>query len=231
MLDLFPEGFAEERDGDRVELVAFTDEAGERRARAAFGDVGVSPFASGWEDEWKRFHVPSVVGGLWVGPPWAEPREGLTPIVIDPGRAFGTGGHATTRLCLELLCDLERGSVLDVGCGSGVLAISAAKLGFAPVAALDAEETAVEATRSNARLNHVTVDVRRGDALVEPLPKADVVLANLDLATVRALASRLECRLAVTSGYDEGERPHLAGLRHLERRHREGWAADLYARE
>ena len=147
MVELFPAGFAEESRGEAVELVAFTDEAGVRRMEETFGEVGTAAVLSGWEDEWRRFHVPVLVGSLWVGPPWAEPAPGLTPVVIDPGRAFGTGGHATTRLCLELLHELERGSFVDVGCGSGVLAIAAAKLGFGPVVALDLDEAAVEAAR------------------------------------------------------------------------------------
>ncbi len=79
---------------------------------------------------------------------------GLIDLVVDPGQAFGTGAHATTRLCLELLLDVEpRGSLADLGCGSGVLALAAARLGFAPVVALDHEAAAVEATLENARAN------------------------------------------------------------------------------
>ena len=74
-----------------------------------------SPSPDGWEDEWKRFHRPVEVGSLWIGPPWEEPTPGSSPVVIDPGRAFGTGAHPTTRLCLELIQSLERASLLDVG--------------------------------------------------------------------------------------------------------------------
>ena len=80
--------------------------------------------------------------------------------VVDPGRAFGTGGHATTRLCLELLDGVERGSLLDVGCGSGVLAIAAARLGFGPVLALDHDPAALEATKRNAAANGVELDAQ-----------------------------------------------------------------------
>ena len=86
----------------------------------------------GWEDSWREFHHGVVVGRFWVGPPWEEPPPGLEPIVVDPGRAFGTGAHPTTRLSLELLQSSSRARLLDVGCGSGVLSIGAAKLGFAP---------------------------------------------------------------------------------------------------
>jgi ribosomal protein L11 methyltransferase len=137
-----------------------------------------------WAERWKRFHRPVLLGGkLYVRPPWEEPamRPGVVEIVIDPGQAFGTGTHPTTALCLELLLDLKaRGSFADLGCGSGVLAIAAAKLGFEPVAAVDAERQAVEATRTNARENAVFLDrVERADLRNAPAPKAGVVAANL----------------------------------------------------
>ena len=102
-----------------------------------------------------QFHKPVRVGRLWIGPPWEEPDADAIAVVIDPGRAFGTGGHPTTQLCLELLEAEERGSVLDVGCGSGVLSIAAAKLGFAPVLAFDFDPQAVEASERNAADNGV----------------------------------------------------------------------------
>jgi len=231
MIDLFPEGFVEERGSEAVELVAFTDNRGARRLRESFGEVTTVPVLPGWDEEWKHFHVPAVVGSLWVGPPWEEPPVELTPIVIDPGRAFGTGSHPTTRLCLELLLEQDRASVLDLGCGSGVLAIASAKLGFAPVFALDSDEAAVEATRRNAADNGVELEIRQANALADPLPEVDLVLANIDLATLNALAPRVGCRLAVTSGYYESEPLSLAGFRHLGRRTQEQWAADLFARE
>ena len=231
MLELFPEGFAEEQARDSVELVAFTDEAGVRRLRQRFAHVRTAVVPPGWDEEWKRFHVPVIVGSLWIGPPWEQPPAELAPVVIDPGRAFGTGGHPTTRLCVGLLHELERGSVLDVGCGSGVLAIAAVKLGFGPVIAVDRDEAAVEATRSNARRNQIELDVRQADALADPLPATDIALANIDLATLSELAPKLRCRLALTSGYYDREAPKLSGFRQLVRRTDEEWAADLFARE
>ncbi len=152
-------------------------------------------------------------------------------MIIDPGRAFGTGGHATTRLCLELLQDLERGSVLDIGCGSGVLAIAAAKLGFEPIVAVDSDPATIDATKRNAVANEVELVVRQLHALVAPLPATDVVLANIDLATLTSLAPRFDCRFAVTSGYYEQDQLALSGFRHADRRTLEQWAADLFARE
>jgi ribosomal protein L11 methyltransferase len=137
-----------------------------------------------WAERWKRFHRPVLIGGqIYVRPPWEEPavRPGVSEIVIDPGQAFGTGTHPTTALCLELMLELDaRGSFADLGCGSGVLAIAAAKLGFAPITAVDAEREAVRATRINANANGVGVDVlERADLRGAPAPRADVVAANL----------------------------------------------------
>ena len=95
-----------------------------------------------WADRWQDFHKPLLVGErLWLRPSWEEPREGAIDLVVDPGRAFGTGAHPTTRLCLELLLELEQageahGPLTDLGTGSGVLAIAAAKLGWNPVPGL-----------------------------------------------------------------------------------------------
>ena len=105
----------------------------------------------------------------------------MIDLAIDPGQAFGTGSHSTTRLCLELLLELEpRGSFADLGCGSGVLAIAAARLGFGPVTALDYDPEAVAATLANARDNGVALDrVERVNLREQAPPTADVVAANL----------------------------------------------------
>jgi ribosomal protein L11 methyltransferase len=231
LLELSPAGLAENEAELGVELAVYTDAAGLARLRERFPQAAAEPVAPGWEDAWRRFHVPVVVGPLWVGPPWQTAPPGLVPVVIDPGRAFGTGAHETTRLCLELLLEVEPGSLLDAGCGSGVLAIAAAKLGFGPVAAVDAEQAAVEAVRRNAAANGAHVEARRADVLADPLPAADVVTANLSLESVEALAPRLRARCLITSGYLRSERPRLEGFRRAERRAAERFAADLSLRE
>jgi ribosomal protein L11 methyltransferase len=225
MLALFPEGF-EERDGA---LVAYTDRDGERRVREAFEDVEATDVEPGWEDAWRAFHRPVRIGPLWVGPPWLDPDPGSLAVVVDPGRAFGTGAHPTTRLCLELLLEQEPTSVLDLGCGSGVLAIAAAKLGFGPAVALDDDPVAVEAARANAAANGVAVDVRRADALSDELPGAGLALANVTSEAVRAIAGRIQTRFLVASGYLEADRPEPPGWTRLERRSADGWAADLFS--
>jgi ribosomal protein L11 methyltransferase len=199
-----------------------------------FGGGAVSEVAPGWEERWRDFHRPVRVGPLWIGPAWeAAPKDAIA-VVIEPGQAFGTGGHPTTRLCLEFLADLRSelgpAGVLDVGCGSGVLAVAAALLGYRPVRAIDVDSAAVEETRRNAEANAVAVEVSLGDALVVELPPADVTVANMASEAIESLAPRLRCRLLVASGYLASERIGLAGYRRLRRHVAGGWAADLYAR-
>jgi len=150
--------------------------------------------------------------------------------VVDPGRAFGTGAHPTTRACLELLARLPRGSLLDAGCGSGVLAAAAARLGFAPVYAFDSDPVAVAAARQTARRNGLPVEVARADIREDALPAVDTVVANIELRTVEALLARVAARAAITSGYRAHETPAVPGWRRVERVELEGWAADALAK-
>lgn len=227
MLELFPEGFQEVESADGVELAAFTVESWDQRL-TDLGAVRADPVAPGWEEGWKRFHRPVRVGPLWVGPPWERPDREAIKVIVDPGRAFGTGAHPTTRLCLELLLTCEPTSLVDLGCGSGVVAIAAAKLGFSPVLAFDNDEAAVEATLANAAANRVLIEARAQDVLSDPVPTADVAVANVDLPSVAQLTGRVRaCRLIV-SGYLASERPPSRRWRHRGRRESDGWAADLF---
>jgi ribosomal protein L11 methyltransferase len=160
-------------------------------------------------------------------------------VVIDPGQAFGTGSHHSTRLCLELLLELEPGGALaDWGCGSGVLAIAAARLGWDPVLACDSEPVAVEATRANAAANGVPgISATRCDLRREQGPWAPVVVANLVrplLLDVAALMTRPPERLIV-SGLLRQEAGEVAaafarhGLREATRRDGGDWSALLLA--
>jgi ribosomal protein L11 methyltransferase len=192
-----------------------------------------------WAERWKRFHVPLLLGGrLYVRPPWEEPavRPGVHEVVIDPGQAFGTGTHPTTRLCLELLLELddEGGSFADLGCGSGVLAIAASKLGFDPVSAYDADRAALAATDSNARANGVLLDrVERLDLRTGPLPTADVVAANLMRPLLLRVAERMEPRprALILSGLLDHEADEVAAafapLAERRRLSASGWTALL----
>jgi ribosomal protein L11 methyltransferase len=202
----------------------------ERSLRRVFARVEATDVPEGWLDGWRQFHRPVLIGSLWVGPPWLEPPRDALPIVIDPGRAFGTGAHPTTRLCLELLLELEPCSVVDLGCGSGVLAIAAARLGFGPTHALDREESAVEAARTNASANGVDVDVRLADVLADVLPDVRLGLANLELELVERLGERGAPPTLVVSGFLAEDRVLLAGWRRLDRRELDGWAAEVVTR-
>jgi len=228
MLELFPEGFEELDSSDGVELVAYTDSGGEERLWHVFGGARAEDVAADWRDRWQAFHQPVRIGPLWIGPPWADRHADATPIVIEPARAFGTGAHPTTQLCIELLLDLEPGSVVDLGCGSGVLSIVAAKLGFAPVLALDSDEHAVEAARTNAAANGVAVEARVADVLTSRLSAADLALANITRPALEELAPRLRSRRLISSGYLPTDTGGLEGFRHRRHLTRDGWAADLY---
>jgi len=228
MLELFPEGFEEVDWSDGVELIAYTDPGGEERLWHTFGGARSEDVAADWRDRWKAFHRPVRVGPLWIGPPWEEPPAGAIAVSIEPGRAFGTGAHPTTQLCAELLLELERGSLLDLGCGSGVLSIVAAKVGFAPVLAFDTDENAVAATQANATANEVDVETTLADVLTQDLPSTDVALANITRPTLESLSPRLRSGRLVSSGYLPTEETTLAGFRHVRRLTRDSWAADLY---
>lgn len=231
MLELFPEGIEELLLGSEIELAAYTSAGGEERVWQVFGSGRVEDVDSGWEERWKQFHRPISIGPLWVGPPWeARPDTGI-PVVIDPGRAFGTGAHPTTRLCLEHLISLDRTSLADLGCGSGVIAIAAVRLGFEPVLALDHDEAAVSAAAANVRANGVEVTVERLDVQADALPDVDTVVANIALEPVERLLERLEARRAVVSGYLPSERPRADAWRHVRRLESTGWAADLFERD
>lgn len=149
------------------------------------------------EQDWVRLtqqqYAPIAIGPrLWIVPTWCEPPHPDAIVLrLDPGLAFGTGSHPTTRLCLRWLdAHLRVGeTVLDYGCGSGVLAIAAAKLGAGPVTGLDIDPQALVATRTNAERNGVTVAVLDADAA--QVPVCDVVVANILSNPLRALAPLL----------------------------------------
>jgi ribosomal protein L11 methyltransferase len=212
LLHIFPEG-VEELDGA---YAVYADEP-----PLGFDVLEVGNVGEGWEDAWRAFHRGVRIGRLWVGPPWEEPPADAAAVVIDPGRAFGTGAHATTRLCIELLEHVEPTSLLDVGCGSGVLSIAAAKLGFAPIHAVDVDEVALEVTGSNAAANGVAI------AVGTELRPASLAVMNIALDVVEAMLPQLPVERAITSGYLDRDEPRVEGWHRLERRARDGWAADL----
>ena len=163
----------------------------EAAAGGALVQVSTREIADDWGQRWRSFHRPLVLGDrLTVRPPWEPVGQTDLDVVIDPGQAFGTGAHATTRLCLELMLEAEpRGAFADIGCGSGVLAIVAARLGWGPVIGLDNDPAAVTATRENAAANGVSIEVRRFDLRSEQVPECDFGAANVLAPPLRAWAA------------------------------------------
>ena len=178
---------------------------GDLDAVTAEGTVAVTSteVADDWADRWREFHRPVEVSAhesdriVWVGPPWTEPPDDRLSVVIDPGRAFGTGAHPTTRLCLSFMLDLvdrglASGPLSDVGCGSGVLSIAAAGMGWSPVEGFDTEQAAVEASRLNAADNEVEPVFSRRDFRESGPPLGATVVANLTAPLLLELARQID---------------------------------------
>jgi ribosomal protein L11 methyltransferase len=224
MLAAFPAGVEEEGAGDQVAIAGYAAPGWTPPAGLA---LTPEPVADGWAEAWRAFHRPVRVGRFWIGPPWLEPDAGSAAVVIEPGRAFGTGAHGSTRAAAELLLRLPPGGAIgDVGCGSGVLAVLAARLGFAPVLACDVDPLAVAATLENAARNDVAVTAHRADALIDPLPDAPVLVANIQLDVLAPFLDRpdLPDRIVV-SGLLAPEDLVPAGWRAAERAEVDGWRA------
>ena len=230
--------------GELPELPAVQAVAG-----AALVEVRTTEVADDWADRWREFHRPLVLGDrLSVRPPW-EPAPGTAlDLVIDPGRAFGTGAHATTRLCLEMLLDLPVPNAriaagpgaVDLGCGSGVLGIAAARLGWPEVLALDYDQLCIDATLQNAARNGVKLTgVRHFDLRQAQVPGTRLVLANLLGPLLLQWAARLRSQtgkpprriiaggLLVTEGDRIAEAFSTARYTEVRRLERGEWAALL----
>lgn len=199
-----------------------------------------------WNESWKQHYKPLTVGKhLLIVPAWMSPDPAdRVPIRIEPGMAFGTGVHPTTQLCLQLLEEHVRvgQSVIDVGCGSAILAIAVAKLGAGRVVAVDIDATALDNARLNATLNEVEIEIGEGSVreLLDgkfSLQKADLVLANiLAPVLIRMLSDHLAALLnpggtLILSGILAEQEAHLrsalaaAGLHVVEERHIQDWLA------
>jgi ribosomal protein L11 methyltransferase len=246
LLELVPAGVEERAAGDHVEYVIYasgddlpSEAALERAAGGGLVALTRREVGDDWSERWKRWHRPVDVRAagrrVRVRPPWATVLEGDgIDLVIDPGQAFGTGGHHTTRLCLEALLEREpAGSLADWGCGSGVLALAGSRLGYEPVVAVDLDPLALAATRVNADANGITgLDVRRADLSSEPGPRARTVVANLLRPLLLDVAVQLDHapELLIASGLLSGEADEIVaafarhGLVETARRHSGEWA-------
>jgi ribosomal protein L11 methyltransferase len=195
----------------RSRVVAlFPDEAPAREAAdllalqdffAGCETVGVRPVA---DQDWVRltqsqFAPVEITSTFWIVPSWHEPPAAAQQIIrLDPGLAFGTGTHPTTRMCLRWIAqrDLSGQRVLDYGCGSGILAIGAAKFGASEIVAVDIDPAAVESTHINAANNHVTLQAGLPDVAQGSF---NIVLANI-LATPLKVLAPLLCSHVVAGG-------------------------------
>jgi ribosomal protein L11 methyltransferase len=263
LLELAPGGVEEDRGDGWVEYAIYgppgeVPALPELEAAAGEGLVEISSteIPDDWADRWRDFHRPVLIGGgrLIIRPSWEPAGDPGTPgreaeevpgidVVIDPAQAFGTGAHATTALCLELLLELSEageasGPLVDLGTGSGVLAIAAAKLGWSPVTGCDSESAAIEAATENARANEVELELVRLNLREHAPPAAPTVTANLTAPLLRAVAERFDDppRTLLCSGLlatEEGDVTAAVaarGLEATERRQRGDWVALLLRR-
>jgi len=256
---LAPNGVEEEHGPGYVEYAIYGGEGelpelGEIEVAAGDGlvELVATTVPDDWADRWQDFHKPLLVGErLWLRPSWEERREGAIDLIVDPGRAFGTGAHPTTRLCLEFLLELEQageahGPLADLGTGSGVLAIAAAKLGWEPVSAFDHEQASIETAATNAKANGVAINLEKLN-LREGLPDlTPTVVANMTAPVLRVIAGQMRegkgasppktPRVVVCSGLLPSEADDIAAafaplrLLEVDRRQDGDWAALLLRR-
>ena len=254
LLQLAPNGVEEERGPGWVEYAIYGAEGELPDLGAVGAELGGEPLEvtshrvpDDWADRWRDFHEPTLLAGgrVVIRPSWREaPAPAELDVAIDPGQAFGTGAHPTTRMCVELLVELAdegeaAGPLADLGTGSAVLAIVAAKLGWSPVLGVDSEAAAVEAARENAAANAVSITVERLNLREAPPPRAETIVANLTAPLLRDVATaltgrppaRLVCSGLLRSEYEEvASSFESAGLRVAERRDLGDWTALLLVR-
>ena len=210
--DYEPAAIDEDESGDRWRVFFRSPERRDAAAAAISSTIGPRLVHSAPVDvpdeDWARRSQDSLraieAGGLIIAPPWDVPKNGMPVIIIEPSTGFGTGHHATTRLCLRALRQLElRGArVLDIGTGSGVLALAAWKLGAGDVVAIDNDPDALDNARDNIARNGAAaaIDIIRDDLASLRIQRADVVVANLTGAVLVRYSTELR-GLAVDGGY------------------------------
>lgn len=188
-----------------------------------------------WENNWRQYYRPIEIGEkIVVVPQWEKiPDNGRIPLVLDPGLIFGTGSHATTKMCLELLqnIELKDKKVLDLGCGSGILGIGAMLLGAESCTAIDIDEKAPDVVKSNAALNNVEIEAFSGNVLSSEFPGYDIVIANIVADVIIALAPKVRSSKFICSGIIDGRDIEVekalkaAGFTIEQHRHLEEWNA------
>ena len=241
-----------EPDQDEIEYAVYAPAAelpAVEDVRALAGDalidLTLTEVPPGWERRWHQYLRPVEVAAsgrrLRIRPPWATAADdGVLEIVIDPGELFGAGTHPTTQLCLEMLLGLDPGGGLcDWGAGSGILAITAARLGFGPVEAVEVMPDGLEAIARNAAANGVAVRTTWRNLAATPAPWAPTVTANLTIDLLHAIADGALDRppdRMIASGVLAARAGEIAGafarhgLREAGRRVQGEWAAVLLER-
>ena len=245
---------ADDMDARLAEISAFLDDLADANPGMTIGRPSVATVKSeDWSTSWKANFKPLRIGRrLLIVPSWEQAEAGPDDIVLslDPGMAFGTGGHETTRLCLERLESvlLSRmfvppASVLDLGTGSGILAMAAARLGAGRVCAVDIDPEAVEVARENLAINGLTDRIECSTTPLETLDGTfDVILANILAEELVRLAPQLTARLArggvlILSGILAEKEAFVAGgfaaqpLSYLETARQGEWVAMLYCKD
>jgi len=208
LVELVPGGVEEERGDGWVEYAVYgppgeLPSVPEFEAAAGDGLVEISSteIPDDWADRWRDFHEPVTLAGgrIVVRPSWERGAGAAADLdlEIDPGQAFGTGAHHTTSMCLELLQELSdaneaNGALVDLGTGSGVLAIAAAKLGWDPVSGYDSEAASIEAAAANAEINGVTLRLERLNLREQPVPIAPTTVANLTAPLLETVVARFD---------------------------------------
>jgi ribosomal protein L11 methyltransferase len=247
LLPLLPQGVHPTEVGEGVELAAYGDDLPPRAelealAGAALLAVDEQEAPDDRRERRRLFGRTWEIGGrLVVRPSDAPPgRPGLPELIVDsPAGAFGTGAHPTTRMCLELLLDIEPGGgFADLGCGAGVLAIAAATLGWDPVFAVDHEPRSVEAALRNAERNGVSIEAVQLDLLAVPPPPAPTIAANVPPQIHERIAVGLAPAVihVIVSGVIGSDLENVlagyarAGLEPVDRRGGAGWRAVLLER-
>jgi ribosomal protein L11 methyltransferase len=228
LVQLAPGGVEEEAGPDWVEYAIYGAEGelpdlGAVEAAAGDGIVEITSerIPDDWADRWRDFHEPTVIaeGRVVIRPEWRDsPKPDALDVVIDPGQAFGTGAHPTTRMCVDMLVFLAdrgdaAGALVDLGTGSAVLAIVAAKLGWSPVLGVDHEAPAIEATKENAAANGIDMSVERVNLRSDSAPTAPTMVANLVAPVLRDVARLMihPPSTLVISGLLTGEALDVAG--------------------
>lgn len=200
--------------------------------------IGLNALDDDWATAWQKHWQGTAIGKrLWVRPSFCDAaNESHIDIVLDPGQAFGTGTHPTTRLCLECIesyCDQHAPkSVLDMGAGSGLLAIAAGKLGAQGIVAIDYDPLSIEATTINAEINHVDLLSKLGDT--PPTTTFELVVANILAGPLIDMAAGLSActgRHLILSGLLQTQVDSIIqaysdkGMKHLQTHSCEEWAA------